>query len=318
MWPAQQTRHGSSAHLDGVNEPHIAIVCADANERIAIARAFDAAPGAWRVAFHERKPERADVVVYGSSVADVADDARGVRFDPQRSDDLLGKVKRALGPRGRRCIVVTGAGGGTGATTVALHLARGMVAFGSCAFVDLDTRWGSADRLGMDASDARTWADVEADGSVLSAALPVAGGLRVLLAPRGGGGDPARVLDTAGTEFDRLIVDAPYGSSLDAALARSEAGVLVVPPAVPGARRAGALLATVEVDVAWAVVVNRTGRGGEMTRAELQKIIGCPIALELPCCPALRDAEDDGRFLTSSLHRWSRRVERLARALAAA
>jgi hypothetical protein len=67
----------------------------------------------------------------------------------------------------------------------------------------------------------------------------------------------------------------------------------------------------------WAVVTNKLGPGGETTRAELQELLGGrPIAIELPCCPALRDAEDDARLLASDRHRWRRAVKRLAAALA--
>jgi hypothetical protein len=66
----------------------------------------------------------------------------------------------------------------------------------------------------------------------------------------------------------------------------------------------------------WLLVSNRCGPGGETTRAELQAIIGRRVALELPCAPSLRDAEDDGRLLTSRLSPWVRRVDRLAGTLA--
>lgn len=65
----------------------------------------------------------------------------------------------------------------------------------------------------------------------------------------------------------------------------------------------------------WAVVCNRLGPGGEMTRTELERIVEHRIGLELPCTPALRDAEDEGKLLGLRVSRYSRRVVQLARAL---
>jgi hypothetical protein len=91
---------------------------------------------------------------------------------------------------------------------------------------------------------------------------------------------------------------------------------VVMPPTSPGAARTRALLERIPPRP-HAVVVNRQGPGGEATRALLQVALGSTIALELPCSPALRDAEDDGALLARHA-RWTRRVERLAVGLAGA
>src|SRR5665809_135008 len=99
--------------------------------------------------------------------------------------------------------------------------------------------------------------------------------------------------------------------------ASRRAGAAVVPvmgrsvPCAPWAR------AFIEEwpDLDCAVVINRLGRGGETTRAQLADLVGRPISLELPCSPALRDAEDDGRLVSLKWTRYGRAITRLADAL---
>jgi hypothetical protein len=62
-------------------------------------------------------------------------------------------------------------------------------------------------------------------------------------------------------------------------------------------------------------VTNRLGPGSDLTRHRLEQRLGHPISLELPCCAALRDAEDEARLLTSPLTQWIRRIDRLSKAL---
>jgi hypothetical protein len=92
--------------------------------------------------------------------------------------------------------------------------------------------------------------------------------------------------------------------------------VLVVQPSVVGAKRARALLEE-HPKISWAVILNRLGPGGETTRSAFERLLRHPVAIELACAPSLRDAEDDGRLLTSPLSPWRRSVHRLARALVA-
>jgi Flp pilus assembly CpaE family ATPase len=202
---------------------------------------------------------------------------------------------------------------------VALHLARALAEDAATAFVDCDLRWGSATRLGIDASAARTWGDRDAvEGSLHTAALPVPGGFRVLLAPSSGASeDVAGVLRGAAAEFDRVVVDAPFDAILDSALSCADAVVLVVSPTVVGAHRARSFMAERAPEVPWVVVLNRLGPGGETRRAELEHVLQRSVALELPCCAALRDVEDEGRLLGAPWHGWRRGVRRLARALSA-
>jgi hypothetical protein len=176
--------------------------------------------------------------------------------------------------------------------------------------LDLDTRWGLRDRLAL-AEDALTWA--ASDGDPSACALPVPGGFRVMLAPRVPVDvDTEALVSGARRTFDSVVVDA--SDQCGGTLRHCDAGVLVMAPSAPGARRARTVL-DLAPDIPWAVVVNVTGPGGETMRAEMQDIIGRRISTELPCTPALRDAEGDGGLLEGGWSRWQRRVARLARAL---
>jgi hypothetical protein len=288
--------------------PRITVVSRDPAERLAIARAFDRAPGSWRVELCRDRPVDAEVVVVGSDLGEPGE----IVFDRSNPQAAIDEVNRRLCDARERVIVVTSGSGGAGATTIAAHLAQELRG----CLVDLDVGRGAGWRLGLDA-DARTWASVdEAAESLRLSALPVAGGFRVLLAPSEASCDVSDLLARARSEFARVVVDAPRDGGLGAALARADAGVLVVPPTVPGARRAGALLEGLQ-ELPWAVVTNRLGPGGEASRVALGRLIGHSVSIDLPCCAALRDAEDEGRLLSTGWYRWRRALRRLARALVA-
>jgi Flp pilus assembly CpaE family ATPase len=148
----------------------------------------------------------------------------------------------------------------------------------------------------------------------MAASIPVTGGFRVVAPDLGTSDAIDDLVERAMGAFDVVVADAPEGMVLDAVLARSSVGVLVVHATIPGARRAAAFCARRQ-GIRWAVVANRLGGGGETTLEGLGRISGRRIALELPCTPSLRDAEDKGRLLPRRWSRWSRRIDSLARAL---
>jgi MinD-like ATPase involved in chromosome partitioning or flagellar assembly len=286
----------------------VAIVSRDPVLRLEAARAFDAAPPAWIVSLHTRSPSDADVVVATPDV----DVPGAIPFDPSHPEGVLGAVSARTEIERAHIVVVTSPSGGTGATSVALHLAAAAAARHRTCFIDLDLRWGVMDRLGLP-DDVRTWeAGVHSSDDVVRAAIPVQGGFRALLVHENGHG--AAAIDAARSEFERVFVDAPVEVLSADVLERASAGVLVLSPTVPSACRARRMLDALTT-VEWAVVTNRLGPGGEMTRSGLERILERSVALELPCVPALRDAEDDARLVTSSFSRWLRAIDRLFKAL---
>ena len=292
----------------------VAVVSRDPGVRMEAARAFDAAPTSWSVTLHHDPPEWADLVVFGVDTA--SED--GVVFDPARPDGVIDEVQAALVSRpSAQVVVVTSPSGGTGASTLALHLAAEWAASTSTCLVDLDVASGAAWRLGIKASEARTWDDVDSSReSLLAAALPTRGRFRILLAPGpAASGDVDGVILRAAGEFERVVVDVPPGPAMQPCLARSGAGVLVIVPTLRCAQRAGEVLERFST-LRWAVVANRLGPGGEAGRAALQRALGRPLAIELPCAPSLRDREDRAELLTTGWSRWRLGVARLARALA--
>ena len=301
--------------LRAMGSLRVAVVSRDERVRVAAARACDEAPATWEISLHETPPAQADVVVFGPDVERTG----GVAFDPAAPERLVDDVARAALARRSKVVAVTGAGGGTGVTSVALHLARAMTSFGTTCFLDLDVRWGAADRLGLSGPELLSWIAAEPGPEGLRrASVPVAGGFRALLAPRGGAPEvPEDLVARASEAFERVVVDVPTGPLVEDAVTRAGAAVLVVSPTPPGARRAAEILAFLP-EVRWAVVTNRVGPGGETTNLELRRILGCPITIALPCSPGLRDAEDDGRLVTSAWSRWRHAVDRLAALLEAA
>lgn len=265
----------------------VSLVAGDLDRRLAMVRALDHAPRDWIVALDARPPDDVDVVV----TDDTIDIPGAVRFDP--ATDIIDRIAaRARTKQG--IIVVTSASGGTGVTSVALHLAVAFAAIGrATGIVDAAPDQGIRQRLGMPPIDD------EQDGRV----VPVPGGFRVF--------EGGRALERAEEMCRRVVVDAPAGTFTELRADAEERVILIVSPSPQGARRARAL-AERWPDRRWHPIVNRLGRGGETTIAQLSRILDRPVLAELPCCPALRDAEDDDRLLTRPWTRWSRAIGRLA------
>ena len=284
----------------------IAVVSNDSNVRLEAARAFDDAPAAWSVSLHTSVPEDVDFVVLGP-------DARGdgIPFDPAEPMRAIDEIKSRVCESKGAIVVVTSTSGGVGCTSLALHLAAALAPVARIGFIEFEP--GAGIRLGITPGEHLSWADVdESSESLERCFLPVAPGFRALLAPSDGG-DPGVIVKRARSTFDLVVVDTAWHSS-SVALGEADAAVLVMGPTVPQAHLARRIIeARPEHD--WAVVGNRLGRGGETTRAQLADLIGRPVSLELPCCPALRDAEDDGRLVSLTWTRYGRAVARLADAL---
>ena len=159
----------------------IAIVAREPDLRIAAAKAFDSAPADWKVSLFDQAPSDADATVVCGDVV-----GEGIRFDPHQPDRVLDEVGRALAERvSGRSVLVVGACGGAGTTSVALHLSAALTSGDSVCYLELDRNRGARHRLGLQI-DTPTWDAVgKTDESLLRTALPVEGGFRVLLMPDG-------------------------------------------------------------------------------------------------------------------------------------
>jgi hypothetical protein len=286
-----------------MEEVRIAVVAEDRDLRSRVAEVFDRAPAGWSVRIFDRSaPADADVVV--------ALDGGDVELDPERPEEALERIGHHLSSR-RRVFVVTGTSG-SGATTVALHLARDLAANADVTVIDLDQRWrGAPHRVGIHDPEARTWAQANDERSARLSSLPVPGGFRVMPPPvEPQEADLESLLAmTAGT----VLVDAPFGPDLDAALVRATGAVLVCDATQIAARRAAGIVER-GPDVPWAVVVNRRAPGDVPMRA-IERLLGVEVSLTLPFTRSLRDAENRGTLVAPYASRWGRGVRRLARSL---
>lgn len=295
----------------------ITLVSRDPGVREAAARAFDSAPRHWSLGLAEVTPNEksgAGRVVWGP---DVDAPSGAPRFDPEDPATLAGLATTsgtlvgASAQRGR-VFVVTSVAGGSGVSTIALHLARCFAELRrSCVLLEEGDPGWLRHRMNLP-EDARSTKDIggTAESFELSC-LPVAGGFKVLLdSPPavGVGGGLAR---RAGESFERVIVDVSARArpdDIDAA-----GGVLVLPPTRTSLRRAERFLERAD-RFPWAIICNRVGSGGSITPSVLSKELGRAVDVGLPCTPALRDAEDRSELL-SKRYRWARSVMRIARAL---
>ncbi len=275
----------------------VAIVCPADEARMTVAKAFDRAPAGWEVRLHREVPVEADVVVAAGVDVDGA-----IVFDPAEPHRVIADIQGWIERLSRRVFVVTSASGGSGATTLALHLA----ASGSepTCLVEVNDRPQVALRLGLVAAP-----ESPAEDAI---PVPVPGGFKLIsLAP----GASASILERALVTTPRVVIDAPP-DALSGVVERCDAGVLVMQPTVTSA--AGAIRVLDEhPDLPWALVSNRVGPGGETSRAELQRAVGRRVTMELPCSRAVRDAEGDKRLVTAPWSRWRTKVLRLAGALEA-
>ena len=278
----------------------IAAVSRDPEERLQLARAFDRAPASWDVSLHEDVPDDTDVLVCGRGTVVEG----SVVFDIETPERVIDDVRRRVEERsaGKRIFVV-GATGGSGATTLALHLAA---AGGACV---VETT-GSGLRRRLALGSARTWSPHAEEGL---GAVPIAPGFRVLPAPPDAAAEDVRpVLSRAMSAFSYVIVDCKP-EHLDGLLVPGDLCVLVVHPTRPAAERAREIL--LRNGPRWAVVTNRVGPGSCLSRRRIEATLDRRIAIELPCSAALRDSEDEGVLLTSPFSPWTWKVRKLWRAL---
>jgi len=197
-----------------------------------------------------------------------------------------------------RVVVLAGAKGGVGTTTIAVHLALATTRRGrqSVCLVDLDLQAGDVASL-LDVAHHRSVLDlVDVGGEVSAPQLESTvyrhpSGLRVLLAPEQG--ERAEELTAAATRgilgglrstYDLVVVDAGTQVTEAGAVAveiASEVLVVVTPdvPAVRAANRLASLWERLGVGgVERRVLINRAARTTEVQPDLLRKVVELPVA----------------------------------------
>ncbi len=274
-----------------MQEVRIALVIDDPAARVIAAEAFDDSPRQWLVRFFDEIPPDAHVVV-------TQDDSGDLRFDPSDPKGLIEGIHKLLTTKTKaRLIAVVGSGCGT--TTVALHLGIALSRWGTTVVVEsTPARRGFASRLGMDIS-ARTWNGADAP------TLPVAGGVKVCLAP--GSGEPAaRMMETVAMDAAHVIVEPALVPGWE-----PDVGVFVVGTTYTHVRRAAEVLPTLP-DIPWAIVVNETAPRSSIGGRAISEILGVEPTVELPFTSRLIDAERRNRPVLSRFGIWQHRIARLA------
>lgn len=241
---------------------------------------------------------------------------RGVLASPLSLEELQARIpaaaewsgrvrtagERAEGHTSGRIIAVTGAKGGVGTTTIAVHLARAALAPGrEVCLVDFDLQAGDVPNF-LDLSHRRSITDLvdvaeELSGRNLVDALYLhESGLRVLLAPsEGERADEVtehatkQVLGALRSRFDTLVIDVgAYLTDASAAIIEAADEVLLVvtpdSPALRGAKRTlrmwDRLAIRKEADVS--IVVNRASSKREIQPAVVGRVVDSPVVGVVP------------------------------------
>ena len=285
----------------------IAIVCPDETMRMRAAKAFDAAPIEWTIGLFDQPPHDADLLVRVPGI-----EGEGIELDLEDPDRTLNEIESRLAHRhAGRVIEVVSTGGGTGCTSLALHLASYLSTEAPALYIECHPERGGRLRLGLE-HEGPTWNSVEGPDDLSAAALPTQGGFRALLAGPEGDELSDRCVRWGRSRHSFVVLDrgpAPP-TAPDATV------ILLMSASVPSARRALTILEGSDL-APGALIANRLGPGSEATSEMLESVVGRGFTLALPVSPVLRASEDEGRLLARYSTVWSRRVGLLADALSA-
>ena len=239
--------------------------------------------------------------------------------------DRSAAAVRAPVERGR-LVVVGGACGGAGASTVAAALA--LAAPGGAVLVDADPWGGGLDLLlGAEQVDGLRWPDLtglrgRVSGEALLAALPGVGGVRLVSAGREAAGPVpdealATVVEAARAAGGLVVADllrpgpAGVGPGPQALLADADLSLLVVPARLRAATAARVLVAADGSPWSPARLVVRSVPGG-LTSEDVEEVVGRPVLAELPpdrgAVPRAERGEPPGVAARSPLGCLARRV----------
>ena len=226
-------------------------------------------------------------------------------IDPADLASAVGRVasKRLAAQPHSRCICVTGASGGAGATSIACNLALeiAQATDRTCALVDLDDQFGDV-ALYYDCEPKYTIYDLiindgELDRAILSSTLTeLSCNVAVLARPRLLDQCEAvtpdavhRVVVSLMKHYENIVIDVPNHLSPTSAAALSLADriLIVTQLLVPSLRNAkryyDAMRSMGLPDERIEVVVNRSdGRTGRVTAKDLEGTIGKPIFAMVP------------------------------------
>ncbi|GAB3951634.1 septum site-determining protein Ssd [Streptomyces sparsus] len=236
--------------------------------------------------------------------------AEHVVFLPDAEPWLTGRIADAAEGAGQQGVTigVIGGRGGAGASTLACALAVAAGRSGRRSLlVDADPLGGGLDvLLGGEAADGLRWpAFTESRGRVGAAALedslPCLHGVRVLSWDRGTGvavpPEAMRsVLGAARRRGGAVVIDLPRRTDepVGEALSQLDLGLMVVPAelrAIAAAHRLASRLALVLRDLR--VVVRGPSRPG-LPDEEIARLLGLPLAGELPCEKGLLESVERG------------------------
>lgn len=259
-------------------------------------------------------------------------DAVGQAFLPF----LVNRPNIDLAARGGRVVVVVGVRGGVGTTTIAanlaVHLAEGVRRH--VALVDLDLHTGTAALLVGGRATAGLRIALEAPETVDALFLERAGHpagerLRVFAAeePLSHPLRPAEnalphLLKLLRDRFNHVIIDAPAGFPplVREAFDRAHQRILVMAPDVANTRDAARFLALppAPAQAGRAVVVlNQAGRRGGLATAQVERALGLPPDVVVPCLPRLLRAANLGQPAVARPGPFRRAIELLAQEVAA-
>ncbi|TFV60856.1 UNVERIFIED_ORG: septum formation initiator [Bacillus sp. AZ43] len=244
-------------------------------------------------------PRRPGVVVVAGQDLPAAGWAAAVELGAERVAVLPGDESwllarstaavRAPVERGR-LLVVSGACGGAGASTLAAAVA--LTAAPGVALVDGDP-WGAGLDLllGAERAEGLRWPELaglrgRVDGEALLAALPDVAGVSVVAASRSSpGGVPEEaliaVVDAARSAGCAVVVDLPRDAGdVSAVVADADLGVLVVPARLRAATAARLRVEAPESSWATAQLIVRQVSGG-LSCEEVAGLVGRPVLAEL-------------------------------------
>lgn len=228
--------------------------------------------------------------------------------EPIDNSDLANAVarvaaRRSLATTRSKCIVVTGASGGVGATSIACNLALEIAQLSQreCAIVDLDIQMGNV-AVSFDADPKYTLYDLAASGADLDRAVlsstmtTLDDGVAILTRPellvQCESITPEvieRVLELLAQSYEHVVLDLPghFDATTVPVLTRADQILLVCQMLVPSIRNARRFCSALEqlgipgdrVEV----LLNRAdGRSGRLTEKDVEETLKKPVFASVP------------------------------------